>query len=76
MKAVQSFSARRSFRWVILAMEVAFLILTLMALAGKLFQTRWDMGWSMFFIGLIGSTWSAVFYRLAVACAERNGNGA
>lgn len=73
MKTVRRQLASPPVCWTVLVLEIGFLVLTLAVLANKVFQTSWNLSWTMFFVGVIGSAWGAVIYQLLSCNADETG---
>lgn len=70
MKTVRRQLASAPVCWAVLVLEVGFLVLTLAVLVNKVLQTNWNLSWSLFFVGVIGSAWGAVIYQLLSCNAD------
>ncbi|TCM22388.1 hypothetical protein EDF56_1011078 [Novosphingobium sp. PhB165] len=74
MKTVRRQLASPPVLWAVLALEIAFIFLTLATLVSKVMATSWNLSWSMFFVGVIGSAWGAVIYQLLSCNADESEN--
>jgi len=59
-------------RWGFILLESLLVLLTLAALTDNLLDADWGLSWSMFFAGMIGSTWALVIYQLVAALLSEN----
>ncbi|WP_159978390.1 MULTISPECIES: hypothetical protein [unclassified Novosphingobium] len=68
--------AVKPLKFVFIAVELFFILITLAALADALLAENWGLGWSTFFIGFIASAWGAVAYPVFGSCWgwDRNGS--
>lgn len=70
MKTVRRQLASPPVCWAVLVLEVGFFMLTLAVVVTKALGTSWNLSWSLFFVGVIGSAWGAVIYQLLSCNAD------